>query len=252
MHHDDASLCIVPQWTVSPRIRAAVTTRRSPGESKPPFDRANLGARCDDDPDAVAANRAALASMLRLPSSPRWLRQVHGDAVHEAVAGSVESVEPVADAVHTRDAGVVCAVLTADCLPLLVAADEGDEIAAIHAGWRGLSGGVVEAAIARFATSPDRLQVWLGPAIGAASYEVGDEVRAAFVDADAGAAGAFAPTPRGRWWCDLYALARRRLYALGVRRVGGGGFDTYADPRFYSYRREPRTGRFASLIWITP
>ncbi|HVJ61217.1 MAG TPA: laccase domain-containing protein, partial [Tahibacter sp.] len=143
-------------------------------------------------------------------------------------------------------------VLTADCLPLLVASDDGREVAAIHAGWRGLAAGVIEATLRRFEASPDRLRVWLGPAIDAASYEVGDEVRDAFVAHDPAAAQAFEPTRPGHWLCDLVALARLRLAAFGVVDVAGGGFDTLTDERFYSHRRNRPTGRFASLIWIEP
>jgi YfiH family protein len=160
--------------------------------------------------------------------------------------------EPQADAAFTTQTNIVLAVLTADCLPILVCADDGSEIAAIHAGWRGLGQGVIQSCVQRLRTPRGRLLAWLGPAIGQESYEVGEEVRAAIVATDAGAEGAFAPTRPGHWLCDLYTLARRRLNALGVARIYGGGFDTYRDPRFYSYRRDGvRSGRFASLIWRT-
>lgn len=236
---------LVPDWPAPPGVRAAVTTRRMDGHSQAPFDRMNLGARCGDDTVAVAANRAALVDMLRLPSAPRWLQQVHGIEVFDADSVAT-SGEPLADAAVSRDGGVVLAVLTADCLPLLFCSDDGAVIAVAHAGWRGLAAGVLEATLARLG---GRVLAWIGPAIGAASYEVGEEVRAAFVDADAGAVQAFAATRPGHWRCDLEALARRRLAAADVTQVFGGGFDTFADTRFYSYRCDARTGRFASLIW---
>lgn len=239
---------LVPDWPAPPGVRAAVTTRRMYGHSQAPFDRMNLGARCGDDAGAVAANRAALVEALRLPSAPRWLQQVHGIDVFDADSVATPG-EPLADAAFSHDGGVVLAVLTADCLPLLFCSDDGAVIAVAHAGWRGLAAGVIEATLARFGGRRERVLAWIGPAIGAASYEVGEGVRAAFVDADAGAVQAFAATRPGHWRCDLEALARRRLAAADVTQVFGGGFDAFADARFYSYRREPRTGRFASVIW---
>lgn len=238
---------IVPDWPAPPSVRAAVTTRRMAGSSAPPFDAFNLGGRCGDDPAAVTANRAALAERLALPASPRWLRQVHGIDVLDADAPAVDQ-DPTADAAISRGAAVL-AVLTADCLPILLCSEDGEAVAAAHAGWRGLAAGVAEATIARLGVPASRLLAWLGPAIGARSYEVGEDVRAAFVGIDPRAAEAFAPTRPGHWRCDLYVLARQRLAAAGVTRVYGGGFDTFADTRFYSYRRQHETGRFASLIW---
>ena len=238
-----------PDWPAPPGVHAFVTTRDLPGRSVAPFERCNLGDRCGDAPEAVAANRAGLVGALGLPAPPHWLRQVHGSAVATFdAAAAMDAVPSEADAALTRRAGVVLAVLTADCLPILLCRDDGAAVAAVHAGWRGLASGVVEAALAALG-EPDRLLAWIGPAIGAASYEVGADVRDAFVGPDAGAGAAFAPTRPGHWHCDLAALARRRLHTAGVSRVHGGGFDTCADPRFYSYRRQPQTGRFASLIW---
>lgn len=239
---------VVADWPAPPAIHAVSTTRRIAGKSAPPFDRFNLGARCGDDPLAVAANRAALVGKLHLPSRPCWLRQVHGVDVFDADAAE-GGEEGVADAAVSRGGDAVLAILTADCLPILLCRRDGAAFAAAHAGWRGLAAGIVEATISSLGVPAAGLLAWLGPAIGARSYEVGEEVRAAFVDADEGAAEAFAPTRPGHWRCDLYALARRRLAASGVGEVYGGGFDTYADPRFYSYRRERETGRFATLIW---
>jgi hypothetical protein len=243
---------IFPDWPAPPRVHAAVTTRLGPGISASPFDRFNLGLRNGDAVDAAQANRSALQQALRLPSPPRWLRQVHGTCV--AQLGPLPSAdEPQADAAVSHIPGTVLAILTADCLPVLFCADDGREIAAAHAGWRGLAGGVLEATLTQLGTPPARLLAWLGPCIGADSYEVGEEVRAAFVANDAAAATCFAATRPGHWRCDLAALARQRLAAAGVTRIHGGDFDTHADPRFYSYRRDgARSGRFASLIWLEP
>lgn len=236
-------------WPAPPNVRAVATTRDMRGASKPPFDAFNLGSRCGDEPAAVAANREALVETLALPSSPLWLRQVHGIEVFDADGEALRG-EPEADAAITHRAGVVLAVLTADCLPVVFCADDGTAVGVAHAGWRGLAAGVLEATVARLRVPPQKLVAWIGPAIGAASYEIGAEVHAAFVDADAGAASAFAPTRPDHWLCDLPVLARRRLAHAGVARVDGGGFDTFADARFYSFRRERETGRFATLVWI--
>ena len=244
------ALALAPDWPAPACVRALTTTRALDGASPAPFDTFNLGAHCGDDARAVATNRALLRERFALPSAPRWLRQVHGTAVAEFDAGAAQQDEPEADAAIARAPGVVLAVLTADCLPLLVCADDGSEVAAIHAGWRGLAAGVIERTIEKLRSPRERLLVWLGPAIGAKSYEVGAEVRDAFVSRAAAAAAAFTPTRPGHWHCDLYTLARQALAALGVARVYGGGFDTHADARFYSHRRDQRTGRFARLIWI--
>lgn len=241
---------LIPDWPAPENVRAIVTTRRGPGVSKPPFDAFNLGARCGDDPDAVAENRTRLRDTLMLPSGPRWLKQVHGARVVEFGAREAER-ECEADAATTRTPGVVLAILTADCLPVLFCAADGSEIAAAHAGWRGLSAGVLENTLAAMPTSPTKIMAWLGPAIEPRSYEVGDEVRAAFIAHDRAAADAFIATRPGHWRCDLYELARQRLRNAGVARIFGGGFDTFVDTRFYSYRRDgTHSGRFASLIWI--
>jgi YfiH family protein len=242
---------IFPDWPAPRQVHAAVTTRAGPGVSAAPFARFNLGLRSGDAAEAVHCNRRALGQTLALPSSPRWLQQVHGSTVAELgpLAGTDE---PRADAAVSRVPGTVLAILTADCLPVLLCADDGSAIAAAHAGWRGLAAGILEATLATLATPPAQVMAWLGPCIGAASYEVGADVREAFVAADAGAADAFVAGRSGHWWCDLEALARRRLRAAGVTRIHGGGFDTHADPRFYSYRRDgARSGRFATLIWTT-
>ena len=241
---------LVPGWPVPTGVRAAVSTRLGPGVSVAPFDRFNLGMRSGDDPAAVAANRVALQAALDLPRSPQWLQQVHGTEVC-VVRDAAGLEEPIADAAITRACGQPLVILTADCLPVLLCSDDGSVIGAAHAGWRGLAAGVIERTAAAMAPDPSRVRVWLGPCIGLASYEVGEEVRAAFVDGDAGAASCFVPTRPGHWRCDLAALARRRLQAMGVTQVAGGGFDTFTDARFYSHRRDgARSGRFASVIWL--
>ena len=227
-------------------MRACTSLRTGPGASRAPFDRFNLGARCDDDPDAVLTNRGALRSALDLPEPPRWLRQVHG----RSVAIDPDRDEPEADAAVTSVAGSVLAVLTADCLPVLLCADDGSEVAAAHAGWRGLAAGVLEATVSAMRTSPDRVLAWLGPAAGPQAYEVGEEVREAFLSSDKRNEFAFVARRQDHWLVDLYALARRRLDGAGVERVYGGSLCTISDAaRFYSHRRDGRTGRMASLIW---
>jgi YfiH family protein len=244
-----ASGWIRPDWPAPAAIRALTTTRALPGRSQPPFERFNLGARCGDDPAAVAHNRAQLIALCGLPAPPRWLQQVHGVGVVRDPGFD----EPVADAAVTDQPGHVLAILSADCLPVVFAARDGREVAVAHAGWRGLAAGVLEATIAAMRTPADALLAWLGPAAGPARYEVGDEVRAAFVERDARAAGAFTPTRPGHWHVDLYALARQRLVARGVpaAQVFGGAWCTIGDAaRFYSHRRDGRSGRMATLAWI--
>ncbi len=239
-----------PDWPAPQRVRALYTVRHGAGVSLPPFNHFNLGARCGDDASAVTANRQLLLQGAKLPQPPRWLNQVHGNAVNRFNA-TVSDCEPEADAAVTAESNCVLAVLTADCLPLLLCAEDGSEVAAVHAGWRGLSTGVIENSVAAMHASPSNIRAWLGPAAGPQAYEVGDEVRDAFVRHDAHAAEAFRSTRPGHWLCDLFALARLRLNALGVTRVSGGSFCTISDPqRFFSHRRDARTGRMASLIWI--
>ena len=245
-----AASVIVPDWPAPARVHALATTRRLPGNSQPPYDAFNLGLRSGEEESTVYANRALLQRAFALPAPPRWLHQVHGDRVLRMTA-EVPDGEPQADAAFTSEPGVVLAIQAADCLPILLCTDDGSQIAAIHAGWRGLSGGVVEACAQRMTATAEKLLAWLGPAIGPASYEVGAEVRDVFLRHPAAAEAAFAPTRPGHWHCDLYALARQRLATLGVTRIYGGGYDTFADARFYSYRRDgARSGRMASLIWL--
>ncbi len=243
------------QWPVPASVRAVATTRLAPGFSAPPYARCNLGLRSGDGRDAVVANRQAVADALALPSAPAWLNQVHGTtAVTFSGADGDADDEPCADAAVTRIPGVVLAVLSADCLPVLLATDDGSVVAAAHAGWRGLAAGVIESTVATMAVAPARLCAWLGPAIGPDAFEVGDEVRAVFVEADPAASDAFRAGRPGHWYCDLYALARQRLHRLGIERVAGGGLSTFDDAgRFHSHRRDgAASGRQASLIWIQP
>ena len=241
---------IFPDWPAPPQVHAAITTRLGPGVSSAPYERFNLGLRSGDATEAVLANRGALQQALRLPAAPRWLHQVHGCGVAEL--GPLPSThEPQADAAVSHIPGTVLAILTADCLPVLLCSEDGGEIGAAHAGWRGLAAGVLEATLAQMVSPPARVLAWLGPCIGAPSYEVGEEVRAAFVAHDAAGAMCFEATRPGHWRCDLAALARQRLARAGVTRVHGGGNDTHADARFYSYRRDgAASGSFASLIWL--
>lgn len=242
---------IFPDWPAPTRVHAAITTRHGPGSSAAPYARFNLGRHAGDAPEAVDSNRRTLVQALGLPSAPRWLRQVHGTQVAE-LGPLPGAAEPVADAAVSRIPGTVLAILTADCLPVLLCADDGTEIAAAHAGWRGLADGVVEATVAAMATPASRLMAWLGPCIGAASYEVDTAVYQAFDGANA-PSGAFVATRPGHWHADLALLARHRLQQVGITEVHGAGLDTFRDTRFYSYRREgPRSGRFASLVWLEP
>ena len=243
---------IRPDWPTPARVRAFVTTRTMRGHSKPPYEHFNLGLRSGDEHGAVHANRAQLVRDLDLPAEPRWIHQVHGDRSLR-ITEEIFDGEQMADASFTTQPGIVLAILTADCLPILLAADDGSEIAAIHAGWRGLAASIVESTVRRLRSPKEKLLAWLGPAIGAASYEVGDEVREVFVGQSQHAAQAFVATRPNHWLCDLYELVRQRLKSLGVQHFYGGNFDTFCDDRFYSYRRDgQRSGRFASLIWLDP
>jgi len=237
---------IQPDWPAPPGIHALTTTRLG-GVSLAPYDSLNLGDHVGDAPAAVAENRRRLVEALSLPAEPHWLSQVHGTCATDA-ALAPSGCE--ADASHTERPGVVCAVLTADCLPLLLCDRAGRHVAAVHAGWRGLLNGVIERTIEVMAAEGDVI-AWLGPAIGPRAFEVGDEVREAFIAAASAATAAFVPSSNGRWLADIYALARQRLQAIGVGSVHGGQHCTYSEAeRFYSYRRDGQTGRMASLIWI--
>ncbi|MFV0278428.1 MAG: peptidoglycan editing factor PgeF [Parahaliea sp.] len=243
---------IAADWPAPPSVVAFTSTRQG-GYSAPPWDGLNLGHHVGDNPGAVAANRGQLQQWLPTGVRVQWLDQVHGTRV---VMASGQG-QPKADAAVSTEPGLACAVLTADCLPVLFCDRAGGVVAAAHAGWRGLVAGVLEATVAAMPAAPGELLAWLGPAIGPAAFEVGPEVRAAFVDvaspasADAVAA-CFAPSPRpGHHLADIYQLARLRLRAAGLEAVYGGGCCTFTDARrFYSYRRDGQTGRMASVVAI--
>ncbi len=242
-------MVIIPEWPAPARVRCAFTLR-SGGVSVSPYDSLNVGAHVGDAAEAVGENRRRVREYLQLPADPVWLQQVHGTDVVDLDVLTGDAW-PHADAAVTRMSGRVCAIQVADCMPVLFAARDGSALGAAHAGWRGLAGGVLERTFCALGLPAGDLIAWLGPAISQPHFEVGDDVRTAFVSADAGAAAAFVTNMRGRWQCDLYALARRRLAALGVRDVFGGGWCTYADPaRFFSFRRDGQCGRMAALIWL--
>lgn len=241
---------LVPDWPAPPNVRA-LSTLRGGGVSRAPWDSLNLAAHVGDAPAAVAENRARLMHAAGIPDEPCWLEQVHGTT---AIAADDWRPGVTADAVYATAPGRVCVVMTADCLPLLLCARDGACVAAVHAGWRGLADGVIEAALHALAVAPERLLAWLGPAIGPDAFEVGGEVRERFVGADPSAGALFRPVDRtgrtGHWMADIYGLARLRLRAAGVTAIYGGEWCTVRDrDRFYSYRRDGATGRMASLIW---
>jgi YfiH family protein len=238
---------IVPEWPAPGSVRAVITTRDG-GCSSGAYESFNLSEQVGDDSFAVAANRAALQDLLALPKAPAWLCQVHGNKVVDA---SAVTGEIKADASYADIPGTVCAVTTADCLPVLFCDQSGGRVAAAHAGWRGLAAGILEEVVRILRVSPSQLYAWLGPAIGPQRFEVGEEVRALFAQRYPANSSAFTPSPRGRWLADIYQLATHHLQVVGVQRIFGGGFCTYTDvQRFYSYRRDHNTGRMASLIWV--
>ena len=243
---------IVPQWPVPGHVRALTTTRAG-GSSDGSYSSFNIGIAVGDDPAAVAANRALLRSLL--PAEPSWLTQVHGTRVAQVGEAGDDRGGPVeADASVTRAAGVVLAIQSADCMPVLLADRQGRVIAAAHAGWRGLCDGVIENAVRSMDVPGGSIVAWLGPAIGPVSYEVGEDVYRAFVDQDESAETAFiARLAPGKYLMDLYALARQRLARLGVADVHGGSYCTLRESeRFFSFRREGQTGRMATLLWLEP
>lgn len=238
---------IVPDWPAPARVRALVTTRAG-GISIGPYASLNLGFRTDDDPANAARNRARLQQLL--PQPPKWLAQVHGT---EVVDADILKHVPEADASVASVPGTVCAILVADCLPILLADRAGSCVGAAHAGWRGLAGGVIANTVARMAAAPADLIAYIGPGIGPTAFEVGDDVLHAFCANAPELEAAFAPLRPGKWLCDLPRLARDALHRAGVTQVYGGTLCTYSDPeRFYSYRRDRITGRMAALVWLTP
>ena len=236
---------LTPDWPAPASVRACVTTREG-GVSEAPFDSLNLGDHVDDRPEAVAENRRRLTDHFSI--KPAWLQQVHGIAVVHADPGIVAT----GDASWTATPGIACAAMTADCLPALFCNRAGTRVAAAHAGWRGLAAGVLEATLDSLDVPAAEVLVWLGPAIGPKAFEVGPEVREVFINQLPEAESAFVPSLNaGKFMADIYKLARLRLAVRGVTAVYGGDFCTVTDPRFFSYRRASRTGRFASLVWLT-
>ncbi len=240
------SALLIPDWPVAAKIKAVSSTRFG-GVSFAPYDGLNLGMHVGDDSRLVAQNRAQLIAQAQMPSAPVWLNQTHSTVVAHITVPTSEMID--ADGVFTSQPGVVCSAMTADCLPILLADRQGTQVAAVHAGWRGLANGIVENALRYF--SGDVL-AWLGPAIGPAAFEVGDDVRQAFISQHPQAHLAFTPGKQaGKWWANMPLLATQRLQRQGVTAVYGGDLCTYQDPtRFYSYRRDGVTGRQASFIWI--
>ena len=246
---------ILPQWPAPENIRA-VTTTRVGGHSKFEFDSMNLGDRTEDNIVSIAKNRNELFKLLDLPCEPTWLYQSHSSKVVRLYEDTTFNQN--ADASYTTVSNKICVVLTADCLPLLIAAKDGSAVAAVHAGWRGLADGIIETTVSTLLhfgkIRPDKLLVWLGPAIGPGMFEVGDDVRHEFLKKSPQAANAFREIPLhdGKWLADIYMLARQRLTDMGVKDIFGGDYCTATQyEKFYSYRRDGRTGRMASLIWMT-
>lgn len=247
---------VYPDWPAPGKVQAACTTRIG-GVSEAPFDTFNLGPGSGDDPDRVAENHRRLQAALGLPAEPVWLSQVHGSRVIYLTSSGMNAAtkaesSPEADAAWADRPGTVCAVLTADCLPVLLCTRDGGAVAAVHCGWRGLAAGVLTEAIRAMPGHPSELLAWLGPAIGPEAYEVGAEVRQAFVARGEASSQAFRPgADWNKFYCDLYAIAHIELHEAGVRDVYGGGFCTHRDrERYFSYRRDGETGRMATLIWM--
>lgn len=238
---------ITPDWPAPNRVRAR-STNRVGGVSVAPYDALNLGAHVGDQPDAVQENRHRLVALAGLPAMPQWLNQVHGTAVARLPLATPSTA--TADAAYSDTVGTVCAVMTADCLPVLFCSVSGDEVAAAHAGWRGLCAGVLEETLRNFRAPAAQIMAWLGPAIGPQAFEVGPEVRDAFMAQHPSAAQAFIPHG-SKYLADIYALARLRLQAQGVTHIYGGDVCTVSEPgKFFSYRRDGTTGRMATLIWL--
>ena len=237
---------ILPDWPAPANVGALVTTRGG-GRSRGVFESLNLGDHVGDEAGAVAANRELVYQTIGV--RPVWLNQVHGTRVVDVAV--VDGLVPEADAAVVRQPGIACTVMTADCLPGLFCDEAGTVVAAAHAGWRGLLSGVLEATVVSMKIPAENLMAWLGPAIGPAAFEVGDEVRDAFINVSTEAEIAFRPAVQGKWWLDIYQLARQRLTGQGVTQVYGGGLCTVSDSeRFFSYRRDGRTGRMAALVWL--
>jgi YfiH family protein len=247
---------ITPNWSAPQHIKAFATTRLG-GVSEAPFDSMNLGMHVEDKREHVSQNRQHLVEALNLPAEPLWLEQVHSKKVVNADHFSTDFSQVfsqiiTADASISHTENTVCIVMTADCLPVLLTNRQGNVVGAVHAGWRGLKDGIIEATLQKMACDPTEIIAWLGPAIGADAFEVGDDVRDAFLSSQQSALDAFKPAKTtGKWFADMYALARLRLHNEGVEHIFGGDYCTYQDKaRFFSYRREGKTGRMASLVFI--
>lgn len=238
------TVCLTPDWPAPANVHAAVTLR-SGGVSLPPFDSLNPALHVGDDPNAVEKNRRLITDSLQLPSEPFWLQQIHSN---RAIEANSNVSDRQADAGFTGLPRTVCAVMTADCLPVLVCDRQGHYVAAIHAGWRGLVSGIIENTLAAL---PNReWLVWLGPAIGPENFEIGDEVRDAFLRKSPDFSAGFRRGQPGKWLADIYTLAKVQFSQLQIQNIYGGGFCTVKDAqRFYSYRRDKQTGRMAALIW---
>lgn len=240
---------IFPNWPAPPPVKACVTTRDG-GVSSGPYKSLNLGLYTEDFPKNVQKNWTLLKEALHLPADPCWLKQVHGTTVISAE--KVYNAPPEADASFTKKTGVVCTVLTADCLPVLFSDQKGTCVAAAHAGWKGLLGGVLQATVKAMQVPDEELLAWFGPAIGPTAFDVGEDIRSQFVNQISGAETAFSRTKTGTWFADLYQLGRLALKQIGVTQIFGGRFCTVQDTRFFSHRRDKGvTGRMASLIWFT-
>ncbi|WP_145562955.1 purine nucleoside phosphorylase YfiH [Yersinia aldovae] len=238
---------ILPNWPMPATVKACSTTRYG-GISEFPYDSLNLGTHVGDIATRVVVNRQSLVEQAGLPQMPVWLEQVHGTRVLHLSGQAISDVQ--ADAVYSRVAGQVCAVMTADCLPVLFCSLAGDEVAAAHAGWRGLCAGVLEQTLAQFSARPSSIIAWLGPAIGPQQFEVGEEVKQAFIQIDAQSTAAFTPSG-SKYLADIYLLARLRLQAAGIHAIYGGDRCTVSEKQqFFSYRRDGMTGRMASLVWL--
>lgn len=239
---------IYPNWPQPETVMACSTTRIG-GNSLPPYDSFNLGLHVGDQPRLVTQNRNSLMKIAQLPTQPCWLNQVHGTRIIDLAKEKKGNLP--ADAAYSCEQGQVCVVMTADCLPVLLCNEQGTEIAAVHAGWRGLCDGILEKAIKQFKSPVSSIMAWLGPAIGAEKFEVGGEVRSAFIEQDMQLAQGFKAYNNGKYLADLYLLARLKLSAAGVPNIYGGTYCTVSEPtRFFSYRRDGVTGRMASLIWL--
>jgi len=243
------SALLFPQWPQPDSVGCCATTRQG-GISLPPYGSLNLGSHVSDAPEHVATNRQRLIELASLPAAPHWLDQVHGTDVVRLSPQTPSDPPLRADAAYADCRGVVCAAMSADCLPVLFCSTAGDEVAAAHAGWRGLNAGVLESTLSEFRSDPAEIMAWLGPAIGPQQFEVGGEVREAFIASQPQAMAAF--TPYGnKFLANIYLLARLRLEAAGIRQIYGGEYCTVSDPsHFFSYRRDGVTGRLATLIWL--